>query len=200
MDTPKQIDTARQVIESHFRQHLDVTERTLQDLAGPIESAAEILVTALRAGGKILLFGNGGSMADAIHIEGELSGRFLFDRDPLPAIALATGASSLTAISNDLGFDQIFARQVRALAGPDDAVIAISTSGNSPNVLEGVRAALDLGATVIGLTGAGGGRLGEIAQCPLIIPTDFTPTIQENHILIGHILCRIVEQQMFGQD
>ncbi len=187
------------IIEDHFRHHLSVTAKTLEELGPRIVDAAEILVQAFRSGGKVLLFGNGGSMADAIHIEGELSGRFLFDRDPLPAIALATGASSITAIANDMGFDAVFSRQVRALARPGDAVIAISTSGNSGNVLAGVHEARAAGAKVIGLAGGKGGALAELADCALVVPSDRTPAIQENHIMIGHVLCQIIEEELFSR-
>ncbi len=192
-------DRVTPAVRRHFERHLEVTRRVVESMTGEIARTAEILVETFRGGGKLLLFGNGGSMADAIHIEGELSGRFLFDRDPLPAIALATGPSSATAIANDLGFDQIFARQVRALARPGDAVLAISTSGNSRNVLEAVDAARTIGARVIGLAGGTGGKLAEVADPVLVVPSDSTPVIQEHHILIGHILCEIIEEELFGE-
>jgi len=185
-------------IAEHFRSHLGVTARVRDELSEEIARAAGILVRTFRRGGRALLFGNGGSMADAIHIEGELSGRFRFDRDPLPAIALATGASSLTAIANDLGFDEVFARPVRALGRKGDAALAISTSGRSANVLAGARAAREAGLELIALAGRDGGPLAELADCALVVPCDDTAVIQEHHILIAHILCRIVEEELFG--
>jgi D-sedoheptulose 7-phosphate isomerase len=182
----------------HFDNHQSVFERVRTDLAPRILEAGAILVDSFRKGGKVLLFGNGGSMADALHIEGELSGRYLRDRDALPAIALGAGLSATTAIANDLGFDQVFSRPLRGLARPGDAVIAISTSGNSPNVNDAVRVAKEIGVATIGLAGRDGGELGRLVDCPLVIPSPDTPTIQEFHITIGHILCRIVEDGLFA--
>lgn len=192
-------DRVTPAVRRHFERHVAATQRVVETMTDDIARTAMLLADVFRQGGKLLLFGNGGSMADAIHIEGELSGRFHFDRDPLPAIALGTGASSATAIANDLGFDQVFARQVRALARPGDAVLAISTSGNSPNVLAAVDAARQIGIHVIGLAGGSGGKLAELADPALVVPSDSTPVIQEHHILIGHILCEIVEEELFGE-
>jgi len=158
---------------------------------------ADLLVDAFRKGNKVLLFGNGGSAADAQHIACELAGKFYLDRDPLPAIALTTNTSSLTAIANDYSYEEVFGRQVKGLVKQGDVVIGISTSGNSPNVLRGIEEAKRLGATTIALTGRGG-RLSELADYVLSIPSGDTPRIQEAHITAGHIICYLVEQALFG--
>lgn len=147
----------------------------------------------------MLLFGNGGSANDAQHIATELVGRFAFDRPALPALSLAESLSSVTAISNDQGFEQVFSRQIEALARPGDIAVAISTSGNSPNVLHGVASANKLDLITIGLTGRSGGKLRLLVKECVCVPSDDTPRIQECHTLIGHILSQIVEQEMFGQ-
>lgn len=158
---------------------------------------ADLLVDAFRKGNKVLLFGNGGSAADAQHIACELAGKFYLDRDPLPAIALTTNTSSLTAIANDYSYEEVFVRQVKGLVKQGDVVIGISTSGNSPNVLRGIEEAKRLGVTTIAFTGRGG-RLSELAGYVLSIPSGDTPRIQEAHITAGHIICYLVEQALFG--
>lgn len=160
---------------------------------------AQALIHAYRQGNKILLFGNGGSANDAQHIATELVGRFAFDRPALPALSLAESLSSVTAISNDHGFEQVFSRQIQALARPGDIAIAISTSGNSPNILHGVATANKADLLTIGLTGRTGGKLRSIVRECICVPSDDTPRIQECHTLIGHILSQIVEQELFGQ-
>lgn len=178
------------------------TARLLQRVADEsiqtIAEAAEVLVRALKGGNKILIFGNGGSAADAQHMVCELVGRFRRDRAPLPAVALTTNSSSLTAIANDYGFDQIFSRQVQALARPGDVCLAISTSGSSPNVLDAVRTANGLGLDTIGLSGKEGGELATLCSVCICVPSDSTPKIQEAHIAIIHALCRAIEQELFG--
>lgn len=164
-----------------------------------LSSITESLIRAFREGNKVLLFGNGGSANDAQHIATELVGRFAFDRPALPAISLAESLSSVTAIGNDHGFEQIFSRQIEALARPGDIAIAISTSGNSPNVLHGVAAANKIGLLTVGLTGRSGGKLRSIVKECICVPSDDTPRIQECHTLIGHILSGLVEQELFGQ-
>src|ERR1700738_72533 len=158
-----------------------------------IAAAATAIVSCLRAGGKLIVFGNGGSASDAQHIVAELVGRYAVKRQALAAIALTTNSSSLTAIANDFGFEEIFARQLEALAQPQDVVIAISTSGNSPNVLRAMETAKALGLKKIGLTGNDGGKLRDLVDTCVIVPSDSTPRIQEAHTLIIHILCGIVE-------
>jgi D-sedoheptulose 7-phosphate isomerase len=161
-----------------------------------IGRVAELICDSLRGGGKVLFFGNGGSAADAQHLAAELVGRYLKDRVALPAIALTDNSSSVTAIANDYGFDAVFKRQVEAFCKPGDVAFAISTSGNSANVLAGVEAARALGAVTIGLTGADGGRLCDACDECIRFPSDDTPRIQEGHTLIGHILCEIVEDEL----
>jgi D-sedoheptulose 7-phosphate isomerase len=150
-------------------------------------------VACLRTGGKLIAFGNGGSASDAQHMVAELVGRYAVKRQALAAIALTTNSSSLTAIANDFGFEEIFARQLEALGKPQDVVLAISTSGNSSNVLRGLGAAKTLGLKKIGLTGNNGGKLRDLADICVIVPSSSTPRIQEAHTLIIHILCGIVE-------
>lgn len=158
---------------------------------------AELLVKAFRAGHKVLLFGNGGSAADAQHIAAELSGKLYFDRAPLPAVALTTNTSALTAIANDYSYEDVFARQVSGLAQKGDVAIGISTSGNSPNVLKGIREAKRKGALTIVLTGQGG-KLGKAADYTLAVPSKDTARIQETHILAGHLICYLIERELFG--
>ena len=153
---------------------------------------------AYQANGKILIAGNGGSAADAQHFAGELVSRFYFDRPPLAAIALTTDSSILTAIGNDYGYEDVFARQVQALGRSGDVFIAISTSGNSPNILKAIVAAKSIGLVVIGLTGRSGGKMKALCDICLCAPSDATPRIQECHLLIEHCLCACIEEQLFG--
>jgi D-sedoheptulose 7-phosphate isomerase len=163
-----------------------------------IARIAREICLALENGHKVLLYGNGGSAADAQHIAAEWVGRFQRERRPLPAIALTTDTSILTAIGNDYGFDQIFARQIRALGQRGDIAIAISTSGNSPNVLAAADAAREIGLITVGLTGRGGGKLSGKVQYHLTVPHDVPARIQEVHIMIGHILCELAEENVKG--
>lgn len=173
-------------------------KRALLAESALIAEVGERLIAAYRAGGKVLLFGNGGSASDAQHIAAELVGRYYVHRRALPAEALTVNASSLTAISNDYSFDHVFARQIEAFGNAGDVAVGISTSGNSPNVIAGVRAAKQLGMLTVCLTGAGGGQLkGEVDYCVAVPSTD-TPRIQEAHGLIGHIWCEMVEHALFG--
>ncbi len=168
-------------------------------LIGTLSKIAESLIHAFQQGNKVLLFGNGGSANDAQHIATELVGRFAFDRPALPALSLAESLSLVTAISNDHGFEQVFSRQIEALGRAGDIVIAISTSGNSPNVLNGVATANKADLLTIGLTGRSGGKLRTLVKECVCVPSEDTPRIQECHTLIGHILSQIVEQELFGQ-
>jgi len=161
--------------------------------AEQIAEAANAILVCLRAGGKLIAFGNGGSASDAQHMVAELVGRYAVKRQALAAIALTTNSSSLTAIANDFGFEQIFARQLEALAKPQDLVLAISTSGNSANVLRALETAETLGLKKIGLTGNDGGKLRDLVDISVIVPSSSTPRIQEAHSLVIHILCGIVE-------
>jgi D-sedoheptulose 7-phosphate isomerase len=170
----------------------------LQRQAGVIEAIAKRLIRTLRAGRTILLFGNGGSAADAQHIAAELEARFLRERRALPCHALTTNTSTLTAIGNDYGYERTFSRQVEAYARKGDSVIAISTSGNSPNVLEGVKAAKKAGASTIGLTNEKGGKLKGLVDLCLCVPSTDTQRVQECHLATGHVLCDLIESSMFG--
>ncbi|MEM3744718.1 MAG: D-sedoheptulose 7-phosphate isomerase [Candidatus Micrarchaeaceae archaeon] len=162
-----------------------------------IEGAAAVIVNALKSGHKLITFGNGGSAADAQHIAAELAGRFYKDRKPLPAIALTTNTSSLTAIANDYSYEDVFARQMEGIGANGDVAIAISTSGNSKNVIKAVEKAKEMGIYVIGLTGGNGGALKELCDMPIVVNSGNTPIIQEVHIAIGHMICMLVEKMMF---
>ena len=161
--------------------------------------AAELIVTAMRGGGKLLVFGNGGSAADAQHIAAELAFRMGRERAALPALALTTDSSVLTSISNDRSFDYVFARQLEALGRKGDVALAISTSGNSPNVIEAVKQARKMEIGTIGLLGAGGGAVAALVDLALIVPHEETPRIQEVHITVGHIICQLVEDELFPE-
>src|SRR5207302_4745897 len=169
------------------------------DVVSTIADVSELLVAALRRRNKILVFGNGGSAADAQHIAAELVGRFAFDRPALPALALTASSSCVTAIGNDRGFDQVFARQLEALARPGDVAVGISTSGNSANVVHAMSQAREMGLQTVALTGRTGGRLKNRVDHCICVPSNETPRIQECHILIGHILSEIVERELFNQ-
>ncbi len=187
--------SAREVFDDSIRAHQEMVER-LASLSDDLAFAAEMLAAVFGAGGQVLVCGNGGSAADAQHIAAEFTGRFLKERRPYPAIALSVNTSSLTAIANDYGFETVFARQVEAFGRPGDALMAISTSGESPNVLAAVRAARSAGMKVIALSGGSGGALADASDVALTVAADSTPRIQEGHILLGHILCEIVEDML----
>jgi D-sedoheptulose 7-phosphate isomerase len=169
-----------------------------QSLLSDIEEATKAILAAFSNKHKVLLAGNGGSAADAQHIAGELVNRFYFDRPGLPAIALTTDTSILTAVGNDHGFSDLFARQINALGNEGDVFIGISTSGNSLNIIEALRICREEKIVTIGLTGSSGGKMKDLCDICLCVPSDETPRIQEVHILIGHIICRIVEEKLFG--
>lgn len=164
-----------------------------------VANAAELMIDSIKSGGKVLVFGNGGSAADAQHIAAELVNKLTFDRPPIAAIALTTDTSILTSVGNDSTFDDLFARQVRALGRRGDVSLAISTSGNSPNVLRAVEASRELGIKTIALAGRDGGKLADAVDVALIVRADSTQRIQETHITIGHILCEIVETALFPE-
>lgn len=163
-----------------------------------IVKVAQACVEVYRNGKKTLLAGNGGSAADAQHIAAELVGRYGFDRPSLPSLALTTDTSNLTAIGNDYGYDKVFSRQLEGMAQEGDLFIGISTSGNSQNVINAFESAKDRGVTTVALVGRDGGKMGEMADYAIIVPSNATPRIQESHILIGHILCDIIEKELFG--
>jgi D-sedoheptulose 7-phosphate isomerase len=185
--------------DREIQQRFDDSAQTLhktRELAAAIRQAAGAIIDCCRAGAGVLIFGNGGSAADAQHFAGELVGRFLRERRPLRAQALGTDASIATAVSNDYGFEQVFARQVRAMGSHGDVAIALSTSGNSANVIEALKAAREIGMTTIALTGRGGGKCAALADVLLAVPASHTPRIQEAHCVIYHVLCEIVENAL----
>lgn len=187
--------------ESVIIKQIEESASLKQGLKAQVEimlTIAEELARAFRRGNKVLLFGNGGSAADAQHIAAELEGKFYKEREPLPAIALTTNVSSLTAIANDYGYEMVFAKGVKALAKKGDIVIGISTSGESPSVLQGMEEANRIGAITVAFTGQGG-KLRELANYVLSIPSSDTPRIQEAHITAGHIICYLVEEALFGE-
>ena len=170
------------------------------DLLARIAKVVSVCVAALRQGNKILFAGNGGSAADCQHLAGELVSRFHYDRPGLPGIALTTDTSILTAIGNDYGFERVFARQIEALGSSRDVLFAISTSGSSPNILEAVRAARQKNMVIVGMTGKKGRDLAEVCDHCLSTPSDSTPKIQEGHILMGHIICQLIEAEIFPKE
>ena len=182
-----------------IRKSIETKERVAKECLGDIIEMAHMISTALQKGRKVVFFGNGGSAADAQHISAELVGKFKRMRPALRASALTTNTSVLTAIGNDIGFDEIFARQVQATLERDDVAVAISTSGRSANVIKAVEEARKLGARTIGLTGSKGGQLASLCDHNVIVPTDDTQRIQECHIMIGHIVCELVEDKMNEQ-
>jgi len=186
----------RDSVEKELDENAGLVRAVADGLVDDIVAAACSIVRALRSGGKVLLVGNGGSAADAEHIAGELVGRFKVDGLGLPAIALTANSSVVTALANDYGYDAVFSRQIEALAGSNDVLVAISTSGTSPSIVEAVRLARRKGIAVVGLTGGDGGRLKEMTYPCIIVPSDSVQRVQEMHITIGHILCSLVEAEM----
>ena len=181
------------LLEAGFEEHGTVLQATRQAVAEPFTRLVEACLEAIPAGNKLILFGNGGSAADAQHIAAELVGRFDKDRKPIPAIALTTDTSALTAIANDYGYDHVFERQLLGLGTAGDIAIGISTSGNSPSVVHALKAARTMNITAAGLTGGEGGALRDVADPLLMIPSTETPRIQEMHIVLGHLLCAAIE-------
>ncbi len=188
-------DLRDQVIHS-LREGADLRLQLIEECSGPLIRSAESICDAFRQGGKLLIFGNGGSAADAQHMAAEFVGRFSTDRAPLAAIALTTDTSALTAIANDYSFDDVFARQVNALGRPPDVAIAISTSGRSKNVLKAVNAAVDKKLTTIAFSGNDGGALAPMVDIPIVVPSANTARIQECHVALEHILCELVEYML----
>lgn len=183
------------LVRRRLQESLEVKQALRSEVPRIVE-VAEALLAALGAGGKVLFFGNGGSAADAQHLAAELVGRFELERAPFPAVALTVNTSSLTAIANDYAFDDVFARQILALGSPRDVAVALSTSGRSPNVIRGVQAARSKGLVTVALTGQDGGALKENVDYCVCVPSTVTSRIQECHILIGHILCEILEAEL----
>ncbi len=190
----------RDAIRELFDASIRAKQRFLDENGDALERAIDLVADAVGAGRKVLLFGNGGSAADAQHLAAEFVGRFLAERRPLPALALTTDTSALTAIANDYGYDHVFARQVQALGVPGDVALAISTSGRSPNVLRAVEACRTRDVRTIGLTGGDGGPLATMVDVSLrVSASTLSCRIQETHILVGHVICELVDRRLLGE-
>ena len=189
----------KEIIEGAFAESIRVKQAFLRENLEVLTQAIEAIVEAFRGGNKLLIFGNGGSAADAQHLAAEFTNRFLIDRAPLPAIALTTDTSALTAIANDDDFSQVFAKQVKALGKSGDIALAISTSGNSPNVLAALSVCRETNIKTIGLTGGTGGKMrGKVDYFLSAAEGKNSPRVQETHILVGHVICEIVDQKLFA--
>ncbi len=188
----------RERIVALFTEHQRTAEAFLRGEAASLEAAARLLVEAFRGGRRVFFFGNGGSAADAQHLAAEFVNRFLRERPPLPALALTTDTSVLTSVANDRAYDEVFSRQLEALAAEGDVAVALSTSGRSPSVVRGVEVARKLGLRIVVFTGARGVALARAADVGLVVPSEATPRIQEMHMLAGHVLCEMVEAVLFG--
>ncbi len=196
MSVTENHDTA--LLLDHLRQSVQVQQAALEQNLAALTQATQTVINCLRQGGKVFLCGNGGSASQSQHIAAELVGRYLKERSALPAIALTTDTSNLTAIGNDYGFDYVFARQIEALARPGDVLMGLSTSGRSANVLRAVEAAKKQGVITIGLTGGEGRPLRDVVDIALVVPSNSTPHIQEAHLSMLHALCGAVEIALFG--
>jgi D-sedoheptulose 7-phosphate isomerase len=200
MDQQKQKELLARMVCDRIQRNIDIKQTLLLDdkFQSLTVQAALQIVKSLRAGCKVLFFGNGGSAADAQHLAAEFTGRYLKERRALPALALHANTSAVTAIGNDYGFDLVFARQMEALGKAGDVAVGISTSGNSPNVLRALEVAKSKSIYAVALTGASGGKMKDVADCTICIPSEETPRIQECHILAGHIICEIAENLMIS--
>jgi D-sedoheptulose 7-phosphate isomerase len=191
-------------MKNYIKNQIKKSYETKQDiynndeLLNKIEQVAQMCVTLYRGSNKTILAGNGGSAADAQHIAAELVGRYGFDRPSIPSLALTTDTSNLTAIGNDYGYDKVFSRQLEGMGQDGDIFIGISTSGNSTNIINAFHSAKEKNITTVALVGRDGGEMAKLADIALVVPSDATPRIQESHILIGHILCDIIEKEIFG--
>jgi D-sedoheptulose 7-phosphate isomerase len=190
----------KSIIEFEFNEHLKTAQATMESISDSLETAANLCINSLKNGGKILIFGNGGSAADAQHIAAELVGRYKTERIGLPAMALTTDTSALTAIGNDYGYDRIFNRQVEALANKGDVIIGISTGGSSGNVISGLKLAKELGCKTVGFSGRGGGDMNTLCDINLVVPAEDTARIQEMHIVIGHTICHLIDQAFIDEN
>lgn len=189
------------LIQDRIQLSISVKQALLVDasLIDRISSFSKLLEETYRSGGKVLFCGNGGSAGDAQHLAAELSGRFYLNRAPLYAEALHVNSSYVTAVANDFGYEEVYARMVEACGRPGDVLVAISTSGNSPNIIRAIDRAKQLGMVVVGMTGATGGKMADLCDLLVNIPSEDTPRIQESHILVGHIICELVEKSLFSQ-
>jgi D-sedoheptulose 7-phosphate isomerase len=191
-------ETALKHVELSFREGADLRLKVARECGPAIVQAAGVMAQCLASGGKLLFFGNGGSAADAQHLAAEFVGRFIKDRQALPAIALTTDSSILTAVGNDYGFEQVFSRQIQALGRPGDIAVGISTSGQSSNVLAAMREARKLGLKTIGFSGKDGGALAKCVDIPIVVSSPNTARIQECHITIGHLICELAEKDVMA--
>ncbi|OEU52673.1 MAG: phosphoheptose isomerase [Desulfobacterales bacterium C00003060] len=189
----------KDIVLASFEESIRVKERFVKENLDALLTAARRVATCFASGHKLLIFGNGGSAADAQHIAAEFVNRFTVERKPLPALALSTDTSILTSVSNDYSFDEVFSKQIKALGKRDDLVLGISTSGNSKNVILAVETARDIGLYTLGLTGCGGGKLADCCDLALIVDCRETPRIQETHITAEHILCELVDRILFPE-
>lgn len=189
----------RNEIIQQIKDSIHTKDKILQSetLLTDIEKVAELIVSSYQAGGKVLLCGNGGSATDSVHLEGELVGRFKMNRKALPAIAIVSSIATMTAVANDYGFDTVFARQIEALGKRGDIILGFTTSGNSSNILSGLKKAKEIGITTVVFTGSANGTCASEADLVIHVPSADTPRIQESHIMIGHIICGLVEKAMF---
>ncbi len=183
------------MVTEELLDHQNIIQKVISSLTGDIETACEMIIITLKSGHKVLTAGNGGSAADAQHIAAELSGRFVKERKALPGIALTTDTSAITSIANDYGYEYVFSRQLEALAKPGDLFIGISTSGNSEGILNALKSAKKLNCKTLGLSGRNGGKMNGLCDLNIIVPSEITARIQEMHILIGHILCKAVDNE-----
>ncbi len=183
------------MVTEELQDHQRLIQKVIESLTTNIEVACEMIVNTIKNGNKVLIAGNGGSAADAQHIAAELSGRFVKERKALPGIALTTDTSAITSIANDYGYEYVFSRQLEALARPGDLFIGISTSGNSEGILKAFNSAQIIGCKTLGLSGRDGGKMNGLCDLNIIVPSDVTARIQEMHILIGHILCKAVDNE-----
>lgn len=188
----------KNTIIAELKESIETKNQVIKCLVPQIEQAAKLMIEALKTGNKVFFFGNGGSAADAQHLAAELIGRYRKDRRSLPAIALTTDTSIITSISNDYGYEVIFAKQIEGLAKSGDVAVGLSTSGNSRNVIVALEKAKELGCKTIGFLGCDGGRITEIVDTAITVPSRVTARIQESHITIGHIVCGLIENEMFG--
>ncbi len=186
----------KQTIKDEFSSHLETINKVIETMEESLVQASQLAVETLKNGNKVLLCGNGGSAADAQHIAAELTGRYKTERRGLPGIALTTDTSALTAIGNDYGYDRVFDRQVEALANKGDLIIGISTSGNSKNIVSALKLGRELGCKTLGFSGRDGGAMNEVCDINLIVPSNNTPRIQEMHILFGHTICQIIDNEL----
>jgi len=186
-------------IKELIKESIKVKEEFLKEQVNAIEKAAKLIISSLRRGGKLIIFGNGGSASDSQHIVAELVGRFKKERRPLPAVALTTNTSILTALANDYSFDIVFSKQIEAIGRKQDVVIGISTSGKAKNVLNGILTAKKMGLKTISFTGKKGKKLSKLTDISIVVPSEVTARIQEAHIMIGHILCELIEEEIFKE-